>query len=69
MAQNIRGICNGLAADIHAKDMTKLKQIIESKLDRLAEFGVYTNTAGREVWYHIALKTRDTSCKVFRKVI
>lgn len=70
MELSIHITCNGLAADIHTKDMTRLKQIIESNLDRLSEFGVYTNTAGTDVWYHIALKTDPSKhCKQWRKHI
>lgn len=67
---NIAIICNGLAADIHCKDMKKLKLVLANYLDRLAEFGVYTNTSGNDVWYHIALKTDiSKTCKTWRKSI
>lgn len=67
MGLNIVGTRNGLAADIHCKDMAKLKSVIANYLDRLCEFGIYKDSRGKDVWFHIALKVRDVPYKFFIK--
>ena len=65
MGLNIVCTCNGLAADIHCKDMAKLKMVITNYLDRLCEFGIYKNSHGKDVWFHIALKVSDVPYRFF----
>lgn len=60
--------CQGLAADIKCKDMSKLEQLLDAHISELDEYGKYYDKNGNLKFIHIGLGPLHRG-KTFKKVI